>query len=744
MRYIPFSLCLIFFSLFSCPVLGQSRASIDQKLAKLANLPDGKDRVGVLVGLAYDYLSFNADSAKWYAQEELKLARKIKDGWGEATYYIWEATVQQRQNLPEQALANLQSALSIADTLNDNALTAGIYQTQANIFERTHDDYTALALMDKAQGYANKTSKGQLKSRILMDKGRIQQGVGEIDNAMASFLSAITLADSMGREDLLAHAYTALGGLFIFSGDEPKLREYAEKGLASATKVGNPFLKAQAIYKLGVADALRKDYQSARQRLEESLAMHQAMDRTVDAAQVTMDLINVLVHLKQFGRADSLWSSFSMTFLDPYPDQLYGYKLAKATLLEETGNLQEAEKWYKDNVETAEKIQDRRTINQSYKDISQFYERQKNYPAALAAARAAKKILSESTYTISMRRAVEKEMDARNEKDKALREKQVAILESDKLRSDLFVEQQQKTLLQTRLQTEQQQRDLSALEAQQLLQSCELESKDISLREAQLTQEKKEGEVALLNQEKTLQAAQLRAERLYRILLAGLFIVGLAALYFFYRRFQRSRLLAFRANIAQDLHDDLGTEMSSISLASFSAARSGNPMLMSEALQNIAGQSNQLVEDMRDIVWSIHPDNDSIQKIAVRMRQFAALMLEEQGVAVYFQVAPNALPLKMEPEARKHLYLFFKEAIHNIARHAHCTRADIAIRRENGAFVLEISDNGQGFDPKAPLQTTGGNGLRNLRNRGEVLGGKLVMESAPGGGTVVRLVAPLA
>jgi signal transduction histidine kinase len=237
---------------------------------------------------------------------------------------------------------------------------------------------------------------------------------------------------------------------------------------------------------------------------------------------------------------------------------------------------------------------------------------------------------------------------------------------------------------------------------------------------------------------------KFEAERLYRILLAGLFVAGLLALYFFYRRLQRSRLLELRANIAQDLHDDLGSEMSGISLASFSAARSGDPARMGEALQTIAGQSSRLVEDMRDIVWSIHPDNDSLEKIAARMRQYAAQMLEPQDVAVHFQVAANALPLKMQPEARKHLYLFFKEAIHNIARHAQCDRADISIRRENGSFVLEIRDNGQGFEPNAPLKTTGGNGLRNLRNRAEVLGGKLVVESTPGAGTVLRLVAPLA
>lgn len=736
-------LCPIFLLLLSGPLSGQLRAALDQKLADQARLPDGKERVTALIGLAYDYLQFNADSAAWFAREGLRVARRVGDGWGEATYYIWAATVQQRQGLPEAAMTNLDTALQITTVLRDTVLLAGIYQTKANIFIGKNEGYVALAYMDKAEQLAGRTTKGRLKTGIQIDKGRIQQAVGEIENAMTSYQNAIHLADSMGRTDLLANAYANMGALFVFAEDEPKLREIAEKSLDFATKAGNPFLKAQAVYMLGTADALSHQYEPARQKLEEALALYREQNRESDAYRVALALVKVLTRLKQFDRAEALWMSLDSTlFADNiYEFQIYG--LARAVMLEETGRLAEAEKWYKKNVESAEARQDRRSINQSYIELSGFYERRENYAAALSAARQAKQILSESGYVNSMRRAVEKEIEVRNEKDKALREKQVAVLESDKLRSDLLVEQQQKALLQTRLQTEQQQRKLTALEAQQLLQSCELESKEVSLREERLVREKKETEVGALQREKMLQSAQLRAERLYRILLAALSAAGLVLLYLFYRRLQRSRLLELRANIAQDLHDDLGSDMSGIALASYAAARSADPARMQQALHNIAGQSSRLVDDLRDIVWSIHPDNDSLEKITARMRQHAARLLEEQDVSVRFHMAPNTLALKMQPEARKHLYLFFKEAIHNIARHARCTSVEVDIRREKNAFILDIRDNGQGFDPAAPPASNGGNGLRHLHQRAEVLGGRLEVKSQTGGGTALRLEAPL-
>ena len=240
-------------------------------------------------------------------------------------------------------------------------------------------------------------------------------------------------------------------------------------------------------------------------------------------------------------------------------------------------------------------------------------------------------------------------------------------------------------------------------------------------------------------------------QRTWVRVLAGLLFVGLVSLgvaRFFNQRLHRrvaklerqQELENVHRRIAQDLHDDLGSEMSSIALSSFNAARSGDAAHMSASLENIAGQSQKLVEEMRDIVWSIHPDNDTLEKMVRRMRQYAANMLDGQEVALRFEVSPDALPVKMEPEARKQFYLLFKEALNNLARYAHCTAAHVGIWREQEHFVLEIRDNGAGFDPEAANL---GNGLRNMRSRAEALNGALDIESSPGQGTVVRLRVPL-
>lgn len=728
---------LFLFLLGPCAaVWAQSAAKLQANRAKLAQLPDGEARVTLLVELAHDYLSFDLDSARMYIHEARNTARRVKDLWGETSYHSWYASLAVRQQTPASAIPHLDTALSIATRMRDTVMMAGMYQTKGNVYDRMGEPYTALVWLGKGEELANKTRKGQLKARLLFDKGRLCQTVGEWEDAMKAFLSSLRLADSMGRDDLKGHIYTGISTVYIKLNDEPKVREYAQKTLDLGEKLNNPFLKGQGAYRLGVAEALARHYEEARRHFEKSLEWQRSIGRDLEVTRAQMALVRVLAQLKRYEQAENILSAVDTTLFTNYLDQTHEYRLAHAVLAEAQGNIQAAEKWHRLNVSGAEKIKDRRSINESYSELSQFYERQSNPGAALNALRAAQQILSESQYITNMRSALERELSVRSEKEKA-------ELESQKLRSELLVEQQQKSLLESRLQAERQQKQLADLEAQRLLQDCELESKDMSLLQSRLLQDKKDGELQLLNQEKDLQAERLRAERLYRLLLVALSAIGLALIYLFYRRRQRSHLLELRTHLAQDLHDDLGSDMSGISYSAFAAGRSGDAARMRETLQNISEQSGRLVEDMRDIVWSIHPDNDSMEKMAARMRQYAAQALESQGIDVHFSMAPQLRPLKMQPEARKHLYLFFKEALHNIARHAQCTRADVNLRREKNELLLEIRDNGRGFDTAAQTTGSGGNGLRNLKQRAEVLGGKMEMDSRSGSGTSIRLRAPL-
>jgi len=214
------------------------------------------------------------------------------------------------------------------------------------------------------------------------------------------------------------------------------------------------------------------------------------------------------------------------------------------------------------------------------------------------------------------------------------------------------------------------------------------------------------------------------------ILVAGFII------YFAYRT-QLHRLLAMqkvRNSIASDLHDDIGSSLSSIMLMSEMATK--KPDLAATYHAQISEDAKRIIENMNDIVWAINPDNDSLSQIVVRMQNFAANLLEKKNIALQFESAPEIENLKLGMKERRNFYLIFKEAIHNAVKYSSCNQLKTSIDASANMITFVISDNGIGFDTS---KTYTGNGLRNLEKRAREMNGILQIISAPGEGTKISL-----
>jgi ligand-binding sensor domain-containing protein/two-component sensor histidine kinase len=225
---------------------------------------------------------------------------------------------------------------------------------------------------------------------------------------------------------------------------------------------------------------------------------------------------------------------------------------------------------------------------------------------------------------------------------------------------------------------------------------------------------------------------------------------GAAYALFRYRVLQLIKLERMRTRIAADLHDDIGSSLSRIAIQSELIRRPAalRPEESERLLQDIGDSARSLVDSMSDIVWSIDPKRDDLASLVARLRQFALDMLEPLGVALSLSVSDDTLKVRLAPEQRRDLYLFFKEAIHNIAKHAGCRHAVITLRGDGGRLTVEVSDDGRGFDrsaaPAAPASgSRGGHGLDSMRARAGQLGGSLIVESAPGKGTKLSLTCSL-
>src|SRR5215510_1619083 len=219
-------------------------------------------------------------------------------------------------------------------------------------------------------------------------------------------------------------------------------------------------------------------------------------------------------------------------------------------------------------------------------------------------------------------------------------------------------------------------------------------------------------------------------------------MAGLAAYtVYHYRVAQLLALERVRTRIAADLHDDIGSSLSQISV-------------LSEVLRNQLGKqearvtknlslinrvSQEALDSMSDIVWAINPQQDHLSDLVRRMRRVASEALPARDIEFTFNAPAPGSDLKLGADIRRQVFLMFKETINNLVRHSKCTLASIDLRIEGTYLVLTVSDNGKGFDPD---QINEGNGLISLHRRTRSLGGETVVSSRKGEGATVMIKVP--
>jgi len=220
-------------------------------------------------------------------------------------------------------------------------------------------------------------------------------------------------------------------------------------------------------------------------------------------------------------------------------------------------------------------------------------------------------------------------------------------------------------------------------------------------------------------------------------------LVVTAILYSIYkiRIKQLLKLQSIRMRISRDLHDDIGSTLSSINMISNMAIRSESETKnLTEHLKTISSASGEAMDMMNDIVWSVNPENDKMEMILSRMRQYASEILEAARIEFTIEMDTGCIDIKIPIEKRKHFYLIFKESVNNLAKYSGAQKASIRISCRNKIMQLIIMDNGKGFDQENPRQ---GNGLRNIKTRAEMLKGSIKISSSPEQGTLTDLKFPL-
>jgi len=257
--------------------------------------------------------------------------------------------------------------------------------------------------------------------------------------------------------------------------------------------------------------------------------------------------------------------------------------------------------------------------------------------------------------------------------------------------------------------------------------------------------EKKEAKIAILEKDQELKSIALGRQRAIQTgsaIVLVLIVVITLLLVNHYRLGNRARRQAeieqMRNTIARDLHDDIGSTLSSINIMSQLALKEGTGN-SAKKIQQINEQSSRVLESMSDIVWSINPENDSLEKVLIKIKEFSAEILEPRNIQ--FKFNHNGVPsVVLDAEKRKNLFLIFKEAVNNAAKYSGCTNVELTFTHQGKTIQLDLADDGKGFDREHVNQ---GNGLRNMEERAKSLKGDMVIKSGPEIGTTIRLIMPI-
>lgn len=769
-------LLLILFTAALQPAFAQSNKAIDSLMTVLKTAQEDTNKANALNVLCKQLARKPDTSAEImkYGNDALTLAEKLNYKKGMAAAYTHIAQCFSNQTNFTAALKNHLAALKIREETGDKL---GLAQTYHNIGidQSRQNDYTeALINLRTALKIQEEIGdkQGMVDSYVII--GLVHSDQGNYPEALTNQLAALKISKEIGNKKGVAYAYNNIGEVYRFLGNYPEALKNQLASLKIKEELGNKLLMAASYNNIAIIYDLLGSYPEALKNYRAALQIAEELKNKFGIATCkgNIGIINVnmghysealenqhaaLKIWEEIGSKGGIATAYS-NIGDVYrsqgnsPEALKNY-LAALKIAEEIGdhgtmafcynnigkvylNIKkylEAKQYLMNGLSLAKEIGGKENIKDAYDGLSKLDSAIGNYQQALVHYKLytdyKDSMLNEtsSKQIAQMKEQYESEKKDREilqlsgDKQKLESEKQISALENEKIQALNLYSRQQIELLGNEKKL-------------QLLQ-IEKEKADNAVQKAET--DKKHGQLVVLNKEKDIQTLQLNKQKQTKnFLIAGLILFAVLSFFVYrnYRTRHQLKLQTLRNKIASDLHDDVGSTLSSISIFSQMAQAQSKEVI--PALETIGESSRKMLDAMADIVWTIHPENDQFEKIIMRMRSFAYELLGAKQIDFEFEADDDVTEIKLSMEARKNLYLIFKEATNNMVKYSEATKAMFAIKGEKDKLTMMIRDNGKGFDA---TKESSGNGLKNMKKRALEIGASLFIDSTPGNGTTIKL-----
>ena len=624
--------------------------------------------------------------------------------------------------------------LELSKTTEDS--TKGLlYLQMARLNVNEMDTYKSLA--EKGILYCKKGghSYGEAKGHLFV--GWANQRMGHLDSSFSHFYQAEPIFSELGDSQSLSGLYIQIAGNFQFLGEMAKAVDYQKKALNITLKTGNASEKGFAC--IGVAGGYGRmgDFDQAMKYGVEGLRFADQTNDLELKSQVYTTLLNVYSFTGKYEEA--LAYGEKNLEIEKERDSKYGQQLALENIgsiymnldqpkkamskytaslafLDEEHNPEAASSLYSKMGESYRAIGDldmafdyMLKAEKLYTDMS-FVEELPNLNFQLGVTEIERKNYSSAlTY-------LNKAENYAIKANSLFTEKEIYLA-----KSDLYSKMGKHELALTAYQ--------KSVSLKDSLFNIESEAAIADMKTKYDT-EKKDLQIDLLQKQAEIDK---RKSARQRMLIFGSLLLALLAGAVGYLKIrqnklnQRLKMERFRNKVAADLHDDVGSTLSSISMYSEVIKQKAKDKLPETLpmLENMSTSSKELMDAMSDIVWTINPKNNSIASLLSRIKVNTAELCEAKEIQ--FEYIGNSFEnIKVEMDVAQNVYLVLKEAINNALKYAECNKLVLEANMSDMNLNFRVTDDGNGFDVD---QGTSGNGLRTMQERMHEIGGVLRFHS---------------
>jgi signal transduction histidine kinase/tetratricopeptide (TPR) repeat protein len=714
-----FVLCFLFWPLFSCPAQSQTSKVIDSLENAVKVGREDSNRVKTLNELSFEYGDVNPGKSLLYAMQANQLAGKLNFKRGLSSSFNNIGNYYSDAGKYADAIAAYEKCLDLKKQLGDKPGIATLYANIGRVYKIKGDYQHAFRFCILALKMRKEIGVQKGIADSYNNIGNLFWAQGKLDSALVFLLPSLEIRTAINDKKGIAFSNNNVGGVYNDKGLYDKALVYYYASEKMLEEIGDRASQSSVTINIGNIYRHQKRFDRALEYFFKALSIDSSMGNKNLMASCYNKLGSVYDDLGKYPEALSYYQK--SLFLK----ETTGEKQGIAEAMNNIGLICKYQQhydlaldWFYKALKLKEEIGDKMGLISANNNIGSVLGRQGKYSEAykylrkaemLAKETGARAFLKDNYEIFAETYAMQKDFKNAYEYNQL----------HARLKYELFNETNTASLLA--LQT-----------------AYETEKKDAEI--TIFKQQEKDSKRLLEDQKEIVQ------KRNYLLLSCALLILSLAAGGYYY--FSRQRIQALRqkeraiieteekerARMAKDIHDDLGSGLSKIKfltelVSEESADKESN-------LQAISETSNKLLENMRDLIWALNPENTTLDNLIARIREYSSDYVDGFPIDITLHF-PDSIPsLQISKSANRNLFLTLKECLQNAMKHAKATNLVVELTLDDGCFKLWIRDNGQGFDTSTIVS---GNGLHNLNYRMKNIGGSFQIRSSKDNGTEICL-----